>query len=391
MAIAAEPIVRDRLYIGGEWVEPSGDGTIDVINPSSEEIVGRIPEGTVEDADRAVRAARAAFEDWSRRTPFERAGFSAAIGAKLNERGDELAALFSTELGMPLTLSRMVQVGLPSVTFSSQPELAEQVQWEEEVGNSLVVREPAGRGGRDHALELSAQPDRQQGGAGPHRGLHGGAQAQRGRAPQRLRARGDLRGGRAARRGVQPGDRLRPGGGRGDRRPPRDGHGVVHRLDARGPAGVRAGGGQARVARARRKVAERDPRRRRPRARRDRRRGQVLPQLGPDLQRADPDAGAARAARAGRADRGRRGRVLYARRPVLRGHPPRTAGLGGPARTRARLHQAGRGRGSPAGHGRRGGARGPRRGLLRAPDRLLRRDPRDDASPRRRSSGRCWR
>ena len=144
MAIAAEPIVRDRLFIGGEWVEPAGDGSIEVVNPTTEQIVGRIPEGTVEDADRAVRAARAAFEDWSRRTPFERAGFSAAIGAKLAERGDELAALFSTELGMPLTLSRMVQVGLPSVTFSSQPELAEQVQWEEEVGNSLIVREPAG-------------------------------------------------------------------------------------------------------------------------------------------------------------------------------------------------------------------------------------------------------
>ncbi len=144
MATATAPIVRDRLYIGGEWVEPAGDGAIEVVNPTTERTVGHIPEGTAEDADRAVRAARAAFDEWSRRTPYERAGFSAAIGAKLAERGDELAVLFTTELGMPLALTRMIQVGLPSVEFSSQPELAEQVEWEEEVGNSLIVREPAG-------------------------------------------------------------------------------------------------------------------------------------------------------------------------------------------------------------------------------------------------------
>ncbi len=54
MAVAAEALVRDKLYIGGEWVDPSGDGTIEVLNPSTEEVVGRVPEGTAEDADRAV-------------------------------------------------------------------------------------------------------------------------------------------------------------------------------------------------------------------------------------------------------------------------------------------------------------------------------------------------
>ena len=65
MAVAAEALVRDKLYIGGEWVDPAGDGTIEVVNPSTEEVVGRIPEGTPEDADRAVKAARAAFDSWS--------------------------------------------------------------------------------------------------------------------------------------------------------------------------------------------------------------------------------------------------------------------------------------------------------------------------------------
>ena len=55
MATAARPLIRDKLYIGGEWVEPAGTETIDVINPTTEEVIGRIPEGTPEDVDRAVR------------------------------------------------------------------------------------------------------------------------------------------------------------------------------------------------------------------------------------------------------------------------------------------------------------------------------------------------
>jgi aldehyde dehydrogenase (NAD+) len=100
--------------------------------------------GTAEDADRAARAARAAFEGWSRTPAEERAGYCAAIGAKLAERGDELAALITTEMGMPIGLSKMIQAGLPTLTFSSMPELIGEVAWEEEVGNSLIVKEPAG-------------------------------------------------------------------------------------------------------------------------------------------------------------------------------------------------------------------------------------------------------
>jgi aldehyde dehydrogenase (NAD+) len=144
MAIASDALVRDKLFIGGEWVDPAGDGTIEVINPTTEEAVGRIPEGTAEDADRAVRAARAAFDSWSQTPAEERAALCAAIGAKLAERGEEVAALITTELGMPIGLSQMIQAGLPTVTFSSMPELVKEVAWEEEVGNSLIVKEPAG-------------------------------------------------------------------------------------------------------------------------------------------------------------------------------------------------------------------------------------------------------
>src|SRR5260370_8555503 len=65
---------HQRLFIGGEWVEPAGTGTIDVISPHSEELVGRVPEGTAADIDRAVTAARDAFDngEWPRLSPEER-------------------------------------------------------------------------------------------------------------------------------------------------------------------------------------------------------------------------------------------------------------------------------------------------------------------------------
>src|SRR5207249_10751965 len=68
----------------------------------------------------------------------------AAIGAKLAERAQEIAELVAREVGMPLNLSLMIQAGLPAMDFSSMPGAAEEIAWEEQVGNSLVVREPVG-------------------------------------------------------------------------------------------------------------------------------------------------------------------------------------------------------------------------------------------------------
>jgi aldehyde dehydrogenase (NAD+) len=144
MATTADTLTRDKLFIDGGWVEPAGAGTIDVINPATEEVIGIIPEGTPEDADRAVRAARAAFASWSAVDPHERAGLCAAIGAKLTERADELAVLITGELGMPLEQARAIQAGLPALNFSSMTDIVEEIAWREEVGNSLIVREPVG-------------------------------------------------------------------------------------------------------------------------------------------------------------------------------------------------------------------------------------------------------
>ncbi len=144
MATTAELQVRDRVFIGGEWVEPQGSETIEVVNSTTEEAMGTIPACTPEDADLAVRAARDAFDSWSQTSRDERAGFLAAISAGLTERSAEIAATISRELGMPLKLSQAIQAGLPAMAFGSMPKLMEEVVWEEEIGNSRVLREPVG-------------------------------------------------------------------------------------------------------------------------------------------------------------------------------------------------------------------------------------------------------
>jgi len=144
MATAAEAQVRERIFIGGEWVQPEGAETIEVINSTTEEPMGTIPACGPGDADRAVAAAREAFEPWSQTSREERAGYLSAIAAGLGERGEEIAATIAAELGMPLKLSQIIQAGLPTGQFAAMPALMEEVAWEEEIGNSRVLREPAG-------------------------------------------------------------------------------------------------------------------------------------------------------------------------------------------------------------------------------------------------------
>jgi hypothetical protein len=114
MATAAELQVRDKIFIGGEWVEPQSTDSIEVVNQTTEEVMGSIPACTPGDADRAVRAARDAFDSWSQTSREERAGYLSAIAAGLGERSEEIAATIAQELGMPLKLSPLLgRVGQP--------------------------------------------------------------------------------------------------------------------------------------------------------------------------------------------------------------------------------------------------------------------------------------
>jgi aldehyde dehydrogenase (NAD+) len=136
--------VRDKLYIGGSWVPSTGSGTIEVTDSTTEEVIGRIPEGTIDDVDRAVAAARKAFPAWSETPLAERTALLTAVSSALGARMDDLATLITHEVGMPRMLSQLVQVGLPMNTFGSMAPVAEAFTWEETVGNSVIVREPVG-------------------------------------------------------------------------------------------------------------------------------------------------------------------------------------------------------------------------------------------------------
>src|SRR5580700_11464138 len=99
--------VRDKIYIGGAWVPSTGTGTLEVIDSNNEEVIGTIPEGTVEDVDRAVNAAAEAFYDWSNTSAEERGKLLGRAAEALGARTDEIAQLISREVGMPISLSGM--------------------------------------------------------------------------------------------------------------------------------------------------------------------------------------------------------------------------------------------------------------------------------------------
>ena len=135
---------RDRLYIDGSWVPPAGDGSIEVVNAATEEVMGRVPAGGPADVASAVAAARSAFDTWSRTSVEERAKCLRAVTEGLQARMSEIATVVAQEVGMPVNLAMLIQAGLPVMTFTSMGELLAGYQFEERIGNSLIVREPVG-------------------------------------------------------------------------------------------------------------------------------------------------------------------------------------------------------------------------------------------------------
>lgn len=138
------PKTYDQLYINGQWVKPADGGLIDVTNSTTEEVLGRVPEGMPADVNAAVAAARAAFEQWSTTPVAERAQFLHQISEKLAARKDEIAALIASEVGMPLPLATAVQAGMPAMVMGSYAKLLGEFQFEEQLGSAQVVKEPIG-------------------------------------------------------------------------------------------------------------------------------------------------------------------------------------------------------------------------------------------------------
>ena len=141
----------DRLFIGGEWVAPAGTSTIDVVSPHSEELVGRVPEGTDADVDRAVEAARRAFDesDWPQLAPADRAAIVSRFADVYAARMMDMADVITTEMGSPITFSQLAQSPAPWMMLNSFLQVAAEYPWEERrqgvLGGEIIVRhEPVG-------------------------------------------------------------------------------------------------------------------------------------------------------------------------------------------------------------------------------------------------------
>ncbi|HEY8517426.1 MAG TPA: aldehyde dehydrogenase [Candidatus Binatia bacterium] len=140
----------DRLFIGGEWVAPSSSDTIDVVSPATEEVIARVPAGKPADIDRAVTAARAAFDDgpWPRLTVAERVDWMRKLSQALQARMDDIARAITTEMGCPISVSTMAQALPPGMVLDKYAEIASSHPFEQErpglFGPVIVRQEPVG-------------------------------------------------------------------------------------------------------------------------------------------------------------------------------------------------------------------------------------------------------
>jgi acyl-CoA reductase-like NAD-dependent aldehyde dehydrogenase len=135
---------RTQFYIDGQWVSPAGQGSIEVFSPTDGALLATVPQGNAADADKAVTAARGAFDAWSVTPAAERAAYLKKIQEGLKARTDEIAKTITLEMGMPFKFSQRIQVGSPTASFGMYSKMLADFPFEEKVGNSKVVREAVG-------------------------------------------------------------------------------------------------------------------------------------------------------------------------------------------------------------------------------------------------------
>jgi aldehyde dehydrogenase (NAD+) len=133
-----------KFYIGGQWVDPAGNQTIDVINPATEAVAGKVAAGTSADVDKAAAAARKAFASYSLTSPKERLDLLESILDAYQKRAGDLAEALTEEMGAPASLAGGFQVGLGVGHLTTAIEILKNFSFEEQRGNTLIVREPIG-------------------------------------------------------------------------------------------------------------------------------------------------------------------------------------------------------------------------------------------------------
>src|SRR6476619_7459543 len=140
-----------QLFINGQWADAASGKTFETPNPATGETLAHIAEGDAEDIDRAVRAARRAFEDgpWSRMTPSERGRLIWKIGDLILEHADELAQLESLDNGKPFGVARAADVPLAADLFHYMAGWATKIE-----GNTINISVPYMPGANFHSYTL---------------------------------------------------------------------------------------------------------------------------------------------------------------------------------------------------------------------------------------------
>jgi aldehyde dehydrogenase (NAD+) len=133
-----------QFYIGGAWVDPVTPKTLDVINPATEQPIGRISLGSAADVDKAVAAARTAFETFSRSKKEERLALLQDISGVYQKRYNDIAQVISEEMGAPIWLSRAAQAATGLGHLAKTIEVLKGYEFEELQGTTLITREPVG-------------------------------------------------------------------------------------------------------------------------------------------------------------------------------------------------------------------------------------------------------
>ncbi|MFO1175886.1 MAG: aldehyde dehydrogenase family protein [Paracoccaceae bacterium] len=133
-----------KFYIGGQWVDPISTNRMGVENPATEEIVCEVALGNVADADRAIMAARAAFDKWTVTPVAERIALVKRILEVYNSKYEEFAQVMSTEMGAPIEWARGAQAWAGQVHIESTIKAAESFHWEEMRGTTKIIREGIG-------------------------------------------------------------------------------------------------------------------------------------------------------------------------------------------------------------------------------------------------------
>jgi aldehyde dehydrogenase (NAD+) len=134
----------DKIYVGGDWIAPAQDGSLPVINPATEEVIAATAAGSPRDVDLAATAAAASFAPWSQSPLGQRIEIFAKAARVMRERSAEITRTIVSEVGQPYAIAAKSQTAASVDDLDIIAEVLADVRWEEEIGGTIVRREPVG-------------------------------------------------------------------------------------------------------------------------------------------------------------------------------------------------------------------------------------------------------